>query len=114
VSPEIQRIFFDVVANSANTERANGRPLTVQWQFSDADPWHVVVANGSTRAEPGEASKPDVTLQASWGDWIGISKGTLDARRALIKRRLRVHGKPRGLLAFSRTFPRRAAPISSS
>jgi 1,2-phenylacetyl-CoA epoxidase catalytic subunit len=112
VSPEIQRIFFDVVANSANTGAVNGRPLTVQWQFSDADPWHVVVANGSTRAEPGEAAKPDVTLQASWGDWIGISKGTIDARRAFVQRRLRVHGRPRGLLTFSRTFPRRSAPLT--
>ena len=106
-SPEIQRIYFDVIANSADTEAVNGRPLTVQWRFDDADPWHVVVANGSTRAEPGEAAHPDVTLRTTWGEWIGISKGTINPRSALLRRRLRMRGRPRGLLAFSRAFPRR-------
>jgi 1,2-phenylacetyl-CoA epoxidase catalytic subunit len=111
-SPEIQQIFFDVVANSANTNAVNGTPLTVQWRFDDAEPWHVVVENGSTRAEHGQAANPDVTLRTTWGEWIGISKGTIDARRAVLRRRLRVRGRPRGLLAFSRAFPRRGAPIA--
>ena len=55
--PEIQEIYFSVVANSADTSVVNGNPLTVQWDFTDADPWHVVVANGSTRAEPGRADR---------------------------------------------------------
>ena len=105
-SPEVQRIYFDVVAKSADTQAVNGRPLTVQWDFVDAQPWHVVVANGSTRAEPGKAARPDVTLRASWGDWINISKGAIDPRRALLSRRLRVKGGPRGLLAFTKAFPR--------
>jgi 1,2-phenylacetyl-CoA epoxidase catalytic subunit len=106
-SPEVQRIYFDVIANSADTTAANGRPLTVQWRFSDAEPWHVVVANGSTRAEPGEAPGADVTLEASWSDWINVSKGAIDPRRALLDRRLRLRGRPRGLLTFAKTFPRR-------
>jgi 1,2-phenylacetyl-CoA epoxidase catalytic subunit len=111
VDPEIQRIYFDVIANSADTQVVNGQPLTVQWRFDDADPWHVTVANGSTRAEPGEAVHPDVTLRTTWGEWIGISQGTIDARRALLRRRLRVRGAPRGLLAFARAFPRRGRTI---
>jgi 1,2-phenylacetyl-CoA epoxidase catalytic subunit/putative sterol carrier protein len=112
-SPEVQQIFFDVVANSANTSAVNGHPLKVQWRFDDAEPWHVIVENGSTRAAHGEVPDPDITLRTTWADWIGISKGTLDARRALMRRRLRVRGKPRGLMTFARTFPRRGAPIAS-
>jgi len=108
-SPEVQRIYFDVVANSADAQAVNSRPLTVQWRFDDADPWHVVVANGSTRAEPGETRKPDVTLETSWGGWVHISRGLADPRREFLRRRLRVHGRPRGLLAFARAFPRRRA-----
>jgi 1,2-phenylacetyl-CoA epoxidase catalytic subunit len=105
--PEIQAIFFDVVARSADTTAVNGRPLTVQWRFSDADPWHVVVANGSTRAEPGESPAADVTLETSWPDWIAVSKGMVHPARALLDRRVRLHGKPRKLLTFARTFPSR-------
>ena len=112
-SPEIQRIYFDVVANSANTEAVNGRPLTVQWRFEDADPWHVVVENGSTRAEPGQAPDADVTLETSWGEWINISKGAIDPRRALLRRRLKVRGRPRQLLSFARAFPRRGKALTA-
>ncbi len=85
----------------------NGKPLTVQWDFHDAEPWHVIVANGSTRAEHGMAADADVTLQASWADWINISKGAIPPRRALITRRLKLRGGPRGLRAFTKAFPRR-------
>jgi len=106
-SPDVQQLFFDVVANSADTSVVNGRPLTVQWRFSDADPWHVIVENGSTRAQHGEASAPNVTLETSWADWINISKGAIDPRKALLRGRLKVRGGPRGLYAFTRAFPRR-------
>jgi ribonucleotide reductase beta subunit family protein with ferritin-like domain len=111
--PEIQKIFFDVVARSADTGAANGTPFTVQWRFSDADPWHVVVENGSTRAAAGEAPSADVTFETSWQDWISVSKGELDPFRAVLGRKVRVHGKPRRLLTFARTFPRRRRAVSS-
>ena len=105
-SPEIQRLYFDVIARSADTKVVNGRPFTIQWDFLDADPWHVTVANGSTRAEPGRANA-DVTLKATWGDWISVSKGALDPRRAFLGRRLRMRGSPRNLRTFMQVFPRR-------
>ena len=57
-SPELQRLYFDVVSRAADPEAANGSPLVYQWRFTDADPWHLVIDNGSTRAEPGEAPNP--------------------------------------------------------
>jgi 1,2-phenylacetyl-CoA epoxidase catalytic subunit len=106
-SPDVQEIYFDVIANSADTNAVNGRPLTVQWDFADADPWHVIVANGSTRAQHGRATDADVTLQATWADWINISKGAIPPRRALVQRKLKMRGGPRGLYAFTKAFPRR-------
>ena len=57
-SPELQRLYFDVIARVADPSAANGSPLIYQWRFSDAEPWHLVIDNGSTRAEPGEAPDP--------------------------------------------------------
>jgi len=107
--PEVQGLFFDLVARSADTSAANGKPFTIQWRFSDAEPWHVVVQNGSTRAEMGVAPDPDLTWKTTWAEWIGLSKGSVDARKAILRRDLRFDGSLRNLYRFTQTFPRRRA-----
>ena len=111
-SPEVQRLFFDLVARSADTSVVNGKPFTIQWRFHDAEPWHVVVQNGSTRAEQGVAPHPDLTWETTWGQWIGLSKGAVDARKALVKRDLRFHGSLRDVYRFTKAFPRRRSPTA--
>ena len=106
-SPEIQRIYFDVVARSARADAANGHPLTIQWRFADADPWYLRIDNGTTQASPGEAGAPDVTLETSWADWIEISMRGVDPRRAVLRRRLRPRGSLRALWRMQRVFPGR-------
>lgn len=111
-SHDVQRLYFNVVANSADTAAVNGRPFTVQWRFDDAEPWHLVIENGSTRAVPGVAPSPDLTWSAKWGDWIAMSKGALEPRKALLRRRVRFRGSPLKLRTFTRIFPRRGAPLT--
>jgi 1,2-phenylacetyl-CoA epoxidase catalytic subunit len=106
-SPDVQRLYFDVIARSADSKAVNGRPFTIQWDFDDIQPWHVVVANGSTRAEPGLAPEADLTWKVSWADWIAVSKGALDPTRAVLGRRLCFRGSPRKLRTFTQLFPRR-------
>lgn len=103
-SPEVQEIFFDLLARSIDATGTNGQPFTVQWKFADVEPWHVIVSNGSTRAERGLASAADVTLESSWHDFIEIGKGAVAPPKALIQRRLKVRGGPRSLLRFRRMF----------
>jgi len=79
----------------------------VQWRFADAEPWHVVVDNGSTRAEPGEAPAADVTLESTWSDWVDFSVRGMEPWRKLLTRRIRPHGAPRNLVRMARVFPRR-------
>ena len=104
-SPEVQRAFFDVVARSVDASAVDAGRVIYQWRFSDADPWHVVVENGSTRAQPGEAPRPDVTLESSWKDWIGVTTGAVDPRRAILRRRIRPHGSLRQLWSMQKAFP---------
>ena len=103
-SPEIQELFFDVIARSVDPSEANGHPFTVQWKFTDAEPWHVVVDNGSTRAERGLSPAADVTLESDWHDFVDVGKGVVSPPRALVQRRLKVHGGPRNLLRFRKLF----------
>ena len=53
-SPELQRLFFDVVTRSADPTAANGSPLVYQWRFTDADPWHLI---DRQRLDPGRAGR---------------------------------------------------------
>ena len=107
-SPEVQRIYFDLVGRAADPRAARG-PITIQWRFSDADDWHLVVDNGATRAEPGEVPAADVTLETSWKDWLDISMHGLEPWRAVVRRRLRPRGSPAKLMRMQRLFPRRPA-----
>jgi ribonucleotide reductase beta subunit family protein with ferritin-like domain len=104
-SPELQRIFFDIIARSADTSVANGTPRTYQWRFSDAEPWHVVVANGSTRAEPGEAPSADVTFETSWADWVLSTRPGMSPVKSILRRRIRPRGNVRELLRMRNVFP---------
>jgi alkyl sulfatase BDS1-like metallo-beta-lactamase superfamily hydrolase len=102
--PDVQELFFDLIARSVDTEGTNGTPFTAQWKFSDAEPWHVVVQNGSTRAERGIDPSADVTLESSWPDFIDIGKGAISPPRALVQRRLKMHGGVRNILRFGKLF----------
>jgi ribonucleotide reductase beta subunit family protein with ferritin-like domain len=106
-SPEVQRLLFDIIARSAHTDAVD-RPVTIQWRFSDAEPWHVRIDNGSSRAEPGVDPGADLTLSTSWEQWIEISVRGADARRAMLRRRLRPRGSLRQLRRMGRIFPPRA------
>jgi 1,2-phenylacetyl-CoA epoxidase catalytic subunit len=111
-NPEVQEIFFDVIARSARTDAMNGRPLTIQWRFDDADPWHLRIDNGSSRAEPGELPDADITLETSWADWIGVTTHGGDPRRAMLRRRIRPHGRLRDLWRMSKVFPGRPSRLT--
>jgi 1,2-phenylacetyl-CoA epoxidase catalytic subunit len=110
-SPEVQEIYFDVIARSARTEAINGKPLTIQWRFEDADPWHLRIDNGATQAAPGEVGDADLTLETSWAEWISVTTQGGDPRRAMLRRRIRPHGRLRDLWRMGKVFPARPAKL---
>lgn len=104
-SPDVQELLFDMTARRTRPEKAGGGPFKVQWDFSDAAPWNVVVENGSARAELGTVAEPDLTLRTSWSDWVGIALNDRNPLRAIAERRLRPKGSPRALGTFRKVFP---------
>jgi hypothetical protein len=110
-SPEVQELFFNLIARSAHTEAVNGGQVTVQWRFKDAEPWNVTIDNGSSRAERGLAPHPDLTLDTTWSDWIDIALRGVDPRRAMLRRRLRPHGSLRKLFQLQKVWPPRRVPL---
>jgi hypothetical protein len=103
-SPEVQELYFDLVRRSANTKAVNGTALVYQWRFADADPWHLVIDNGSTRSEPGLAADPTITFDTTWGDWIASGKPGASPIKFMLQRKIRPHGSPRELARLRKVF----------
>jgi ribonucleotide reductase beta subunit family protein with ferritin-like domain len=95
--PEAMALLFDSVRRAVDPRTAPEGPLTLQWEFPDAEPWHLRLANGSTAAAPGRAPDPDVELRVAFDDWVDVIAGRLDPKRAVATRRLRLKGSPRAL-----------------
>ncbi|MBK5231736.1 MAG: ribonucleotide-diphosphate reductase subunit beta [Thermoleophilia bacterium] len=103
-SPEVQELFFDMVSRTANSKGAEAGAFTTQWQFTDADPWHLVVDNGSTRAVAGLASDPDLTLRTDWGEWVAIAMNSKNPIKSVATRKLTPKGSPRAINTFRKVF----------
>jgi len=79
----------------------NGTRLTVQFAFSDVDPWVLRLNGGVPRVERGNAEKPDVTLRTSWDDWLDVAGGRVNPGHAIMRGRL----KPRARLSALKLLP---------
>jgi hypothetical protein len=95
--PESMEMLFDSVRRAVDPRTAPHGPYVVQWDFADAEPWHLRVDNGSTAAAPGRAPEPDVELHCRFDDFVDVVAGRLDPRKAMATGRLRPRGKPRAL-----------------
>ena len=89
---EAFEILFDGMARSLNLEAARSLNGSIEWNFTDADPWHLVVTNGHAEAKPGVAGKPALRFTTNSADWAKFTVGRIDPRRALLQRKLKVKG----------------------
>jgi hypothetical protein len=104
--PETVAALFDLLGASLDHTKAPPEPGTIQWDFADADPWHLVVANGDTRMERGRAAAPTVTFQCRFEDWADVFAGREHPLRLAARRRLKPSGDFRWLWRARRMFPR--------
>jgi ribonucleotide reductase beta subunit family protein with ferritin-like domain len=98
------RLLFDTIAHGVDHSKAS-KPITLQWEFTDAEPWHLRVDNGSTNAERGLAPSPDLVLKVAFKDWVDVVGRRADARRLLLTRRLKPRGSLRVFAMLPRLFP---------
>ena len=77
---------------------------TLQWDFTDAEPWHLVLDNGSTRAVRGAAASPALRFRLCSEDFADISSGRTDPGKLLLRRRMKPSGDLRLLLKLPRLF----------
>jgi hypothetical protein len=103
---ETMAALFQMLGASIDASSAPDVPGTILWDFSDAEPWHLVVANGDTRFEPGRVESPTVTLRCRYEDWADVFAKRQHPLALAATRRLRPSGNLRWLWRARRMFPR--------
>ncbi len=98
------RLLFDMVEHSVDTSQTPDGGMTIQWDFKDADPWHLRVDNGSTKATAGRVEQADLVLRCRFEDWADISAGRTDPRIAMATGKLRPKGGIKQLLRMQKLF----------
>ena len=102
---EILQIFFDNIRAGLDTRALNGGSSVIQWDFADAEPWHIRIDNGASAAAPGRVEAPDITIKCRFEDWVDITAGWEDPRIAMLKGKIRPSGKIRDLWRARKLFP---------
>ena len=99
---EVTALLFDGLSRQIDTSVAPG--ATIQWDFSDAEPWHLRITNGAAHAEPGRVEHADLTFHCRFQTWVDLTAGRIDPRRAALTGKLRPRGNLRLLLRAPKLF----------
>ena len=98
----IEIIFDQLRRNAADDVVRPG--TTIQWDFTDTEPWHLVVDNGDTRAVRGAAGSPSLRFRMTSEDFADVSSGRADPAKLMLRRRMRPSGDLRLLLKLPKLF----------
>jgi hypothetical protein len=101
--PQATEMLFDQMRRQVDPSAAPAGTV-LQWAFTDAEPWHVVIDNGATRSVRGAAPSADLTLQTSLADWVDVTAGRADPAKLMLTRRIRPKGNLRLLLRLPKLF----------
>jgi ribonucleotide reductase beta subunit family protein with ferritin-like domain/putative sterol carrier protein len=104
--PASVALLFDTMRRAVDHRGAPGQPVTLQWDFTDAEPWHLRIDNGSTAAGAGRTPDADLTFRCRYADWVDVIGGRTDPRTLMLRGRLRPKGSVRTLARMPRLFPR--------
>jgi hypothetical protein len=100
--PDATALMFDGVRRSVNAAVAPG--ARIQWDFSDAEPWHLDLDGGEPTVAPGRIGNADLTFHCRFADWIDLVAGRTDPWKALATGRVRPRGKLRMLARAPKLF----------
>ena len=96
-------IVFDQMRRTVDAS-AVPEGTVIEWAFTDAEPWHLVLNNGTTSVARGAASKPALRLRTSLEDFVDVAADRVDPRKQLLRRRLRPSGDLRVLVRLPKLF----------
>ncbi len=87
--------------------QAEGLAATYHFSFTGQEPTEatIVIRNKTIRVENGHLGLPDLRVTADSQWWLGFLRKERSLVWALLRRKIRLEGSPRLLVAFGRCFP---------
>jgi hypothetical protein len=91
MAPPMDAASIELVMDTVRrqTPDMNGTRVSVQFAFTDAEPWVLRLGGGESSVERGTDARADVTLRTSWRDWLDVAGGRITPGRAVMTRKLR-------------------------
>jgi len=102
--PATMELLFDMLRRGVDFRHAPPGPLTLQWDFPDAEPWHLRLEGRSTSVAPGYVDGADVTFRVRYDDFVDVFAGRLDPRTAMLTGKLRPRGSLKAIWSSRRMF----------
>ena len=101
------RSFLEALPRVFQRHRSEGLSATYHFAFTGDEPAEatVVIRDKTVRVEPGHVGAPDLKVTADGLAWLGFVRKERSLAWALIRRRIRLKGSPRLLVAFGECFP---------
>jgi hypothetical protein len=91
-SEEALGILFDSMTGSVDLDVARSLKGPIEWRFTDAEPWHLVVTNGHAEAKPGSAGNPALTFETTTAEWAKIAVERTRPLGSIVRRKLKLRG----------------------
>ena len=107
VGPQSIRSFLATLPHVFQRHASEGLDATYHFTFTGEEPAEatVVIRDKTIRVEEGHAGTPDLRITADSRTWLGFLAKERSLVWALLRRKIRLKGSPRLLLAFGRCFP---------
>jgi hypothetical protein len=101
------RSFLFALPHFFQRHASEGLDATYHFTFTgeEAAEATVVIRDKSIRVEPGHVGTPDLGITADGRTWLGFLAKERSLVWALLRRKVRLKGSPRLLVAFGKCFP---------
>jgi hypothetical protein len=101
------RSFLAALPHVFQRHASKGLDATYHFTFTGEEPAEatVVIREKTIRVEPGHVGTADLAVTADSRTWLGFLAKERSLLWTLLRRRIRLKGSPRLLVAFGRCFP---------
>ncbi len=99
--------FLFALPHVFQRHQSTGLAATYHFTFTGLEPKHatIVIRDKTILVQEGHTDQPDLLVTADSATWLGFLKKERSLIWALLRRKIRLSGSPRLLVAFGRCFP---------
>jgi len=107
MSSEVKEVF-EAMPGAFLPEKAGNAKALIQFNLTgeDGGKWVVDVADGKCQTREEAIPQPDVTVTMDAGDYVALTKGTLDPMKAFMLGKIKVSGNIGMMMQLLQWFKR--------